>query len=164
LEIKAVPLANVVSRAVQSVEEAAGKRGLTLENAVESSTGVRADEKALEQVLVNLLDNAVKYCGERGRITTSAMPGDEMVRVEVRDDGPGIEPQHRDRVFERFYRVEPGRSREMGGTGLGLSIVKNLVNALGGEAGFEPAEPRGSVFWFTVPADLRTGAPAPLGR
>jgi two-component system phosphate regulon sensor histidine kinase PhoR len=75
--------------------------------------------------------------------------------VEVRDDGPGIDPAHRGRIFERFYRADPGRSREMGGTGLGLSIVKNLVEAMRGEVGVDPRSPRGSVFWFTL------SAPAP---
>ncbi len=152
LDTEAVPLDEVVARAAQSVEETAARKGVSLENAVGKSIGVRADEKALEQVLVNLLDNAVKYCGEGGHVAARAAEDRGMVRVEVRDDGPGIEPQHRDRVFERFYRVEPGRSRELGGTGLGLSIVRNLVSAMGGKAGFEPAEPRGSIFWFTLPA------------
>jgi two-component system phosphate regulon sensor histidine kinase PhoR len=152
MEMREVPLIEVVDRAVQSVREPAGKKGIFIENAVEPSTRVRADEKALEHVLLNLLDNAVKYGEQGGRVVTRSAARNGMVRVEVRDDGPGIEPQHRGRVFERFYRVDPGRSREIGGTGLGLSIVRNLVNAMDGKVGFEPAEPRGSIFWFTVPA------------
>jgi two-component system phosphate regulon sensor histidine kinase PhoR len=105
----------------------------------------------LEQVFVNLLENAVRYTQSGGRVQVAARRLDGMVRLEVRDDGPGIEPRHRDRVFERFYRVDPGRSREMGGTGLGLSIVKHLVQAMGGRVGMEPNEPRGSVFWLTLP-------------
>lgn len=152
LEMRTLRLGEVADRVARSANEAAGNRGISVENAVEPSTGVRADEKALEHVLGNLLDNAIKYCGEGGQVTMAAAASEGVVRVEVRDDGPGIEPQHRDRVFERFYRVEPGRSRELGGTGLGLSIVRNLVNAMGGKAGFEPGDPRGSVFWFTLPA------------
>jgi two-component system phosphate regulon sensor histidine kinase PhoR len=103
-------------------------------------------------VLANLLDNAVKYTQEGGRVSVRARAGSGRVRVEVVDDGPGVEPKHRGRLFERFYRADPGRSREMGGTGLGLAIVKHLVLAMGGEVGMEPAEPSGSRFWFTLPA------------
>lgn len=73
------------------------------------------------------------------------------MRFEVEDDGYGIEPRHQPRVFERFYRVDTGRSRESGGTGLGLAIVKHLVSAMRGRAGLDPAEPRGSIFWFELP-------------
>ena len=112
--------------------------------------GVTADGKALDHVLLNLLDNAVKYTPDGGHVRISARSTQGSVRVEVTDDGPGIEPRHRQRIFERFFRVDPGRSRALGGTGLGLSIVK-LVESMGGRAGVEPASPRGSVFWFTLP-------------
>jgi two-component system phosphate regulon sensor histidine kinase PhoR len=72
-------------------------------------------------------------------------------RVEVVDTGPGIEPRHQPRLFERFYRVDGGRSRDMGGTGLGLSIVKHLVEAMSGAVGVESSPGRGSLFWFTLP-------------
>jgi hypothetical protein len=92
-----------------------------------------ADPKALDQVLVNLIDNAMKYSPAGGRVTVSARRvADDRVRVEVADDGPGIPAVHRDRIFERFYRVDPGRSRDQGGTGLGLSIVKHLDRVDGG--------------------------------
>jgi two-component system phosphate regulon sensor histidine kinase PhoR len=71
--------------------------------------------------------------------------------VTVTDSGPGIEQRHLSRLFERFYRVDPGRSREMGGTGLGLSIVKNLVEAMGGEVGVESTPGKGSTFRFSLP-------------
>jgi two-component system phosphate regulon sensor histidine kinase PhoR len=73
------------------------------------------------------------------------------VRIEVEDDGPGIEEHHRERIFERFYRIDAGRSRDVGGTGLGLSIVKHLVTALDGKLGIEPVTPHGARFWFTLP-------------
>src|SRR6185436_4856275 len=81
---------------------------------------VQADRRGLEQVLTNLVDNAVKYCPEGTSITVRARLADERARVEILDTGPGIEPRHQPRLFERFYRVDGGRSRDMGGTGLGL--------------------------------------------
>jgi two-component system phosphate regulon sensor histidine kinase PhoR len=102
---------------------------------------------------LNLLDNAVKYTPRGGQVAIRAQGNSESIRIEVHDNAPGIERAHRDRIFERFYRVDTGRSREMGGTGLGLSIVKNLVDIMGGEVGSKPATPHGSIFWIRLPAD-----------
>jgi len=112
----------------------------------------RADRRGLEQVFTNLLDNAVKYCGAGARIRLSARRTERGLRVEIADTGPGIEPRHLPRLFERFYRVDSGRARDMGGTGLGLSIVKHLIEAMGGSIGVESTPGRGSTFWFTLPA------------
>jgi two-component system phosphate regulon sensor histidine kinase PhoR len=112
---------------------------------------VRADRRALEQVLTNLVENAVKYCPMESSIAVRARLVDGRARVEVADTGPGIEPRHQPRLFERFYRVDGGRSRDMGGTGLGLSIVKHLVEAMKGDVGVESVPGRGSTFWFTLP-------------
>jgi two-component system phosphate regulon sensor histidine kinase PhoR len=111
----------------------------------------RADRKGLEQVFTNLLDNAVKYCGPGTQVTLRAQRTGALFRIEVADTGPGIEPRHLPRLFERFYRVDSGRSRDMGGTGLGLSIVKHLVEAMGGTIGVESTPGKGSTFWFTLP-------------
>ncbi|RAL24857.1 hypothetical protein DL240_01210 [Lujinxingia litoralis] len=115
---------------------------------------VLADPRALDQVLVNLLDNAIKHLPEPGPIIVRAhTPADsDHVRFEVIDQGPGIDPRHHQRLFERFYRVDKGRATHMGGTGLGLSIVKHLISAQGGQVGYEPNHPHGSIFWFTLPA------------
>jgi two-component system phosphate regulon sensor histidine kinase PhoR len=111
---------------------------------------VRADRQALEQVLTNLIDNAVKYCPMGTAITVRARRDDGLARIEIADTGPGIEQGHQPRLFERFYRVDGGRSRDMGGTGLGLSIVKHLVEAMRGAVGVESVPGKGSLFWFTL--------------
>jgi two-component system, OmpR family, phosphate regulon sensor histidine kinase PhoR len=111
----------------------------------------RADRKGLEQVFTNLLDNALKYCGPGTRVSLRAERSGSQLRVEIADGGPGIEPRHLPRLFERFYRVDSGRSREMGGTGLGLSIVKHLVEAMGGAIGVESTPGKGATFWFKLP-------------
>jgi two-component system phosphate regulon sensor histidine kinase PhoR len=110
-----------------------------------------ADRRALEQMLVNLLDNAVKYTPRGGRVTLLADGAGSNVLLSVIDSGPGIEPRHQSRIFERFYRVDGGRSRDAGGTGLGLAIVKHLALVQNGEAGVESGN-FGSRFWIKLPA------------
>ncbi|HEY6100647.1 MAG TPA: ATP-binding protein, partial [Anaeromyxobacter sp.] len=111
---------------------------------------VRADPRALELVLVNLVDNAIKYTAH-GSVALRGEPDGDGWIVSVVDTGPGIERQHLPRLFERFYRVDAGRSREQGGTGLGLAIVKHLVHGMSGEVGVESGE-SGSRFWVRLPA------------
>jgi len=106
--------------------------------------------RALEQVLVNLLDNAVKFTPHGGHVTVLADGAGEFAVLSVIDSGPGIETRHRERIFERFYRADGGRSREAGGTGLGLAIVKHLVQAQGGQVGVESGR-GGSRFWVRLP-------------
>jgi two-component system phosphate regulon sensor histidine kinase PhoR len=151
LDPQDVSVEAVARQTVDAIEKMATEKNLAIESDVQSGLRAHADEKALSQVLFNLLDNAIKYTPAGGHVAVSARGSDGDVRIEVSDDGPGIEPKHRARVFERFYRVDTGRSREMGGTGLGLSIVKNLTEAMGGQVGLETASPRGSVFWLTLP-------------
>jgi two-component system phosphate regulon sensor histidine kinase PhoR len=93
----------------------------------------------------------VKYCPSGSSVTLSAEKSNGSVKVVVRDTGPGIDPKHVPRLFERFYRVDAGRSREIGGTGLGLSIVKHLVEAMGGEVTVDSAVGQGSAFSVTLP-------------
>jgi two-component system, OmpR family, phosphate regulon sensor histidine kinase PhoR len=153
--IEAVPVdvAQAIAEAVADVEpKAQGKQiAITVDAGALSAS---CDPKALDQILVNLLDNAVKYTQAGGHVWVRARRAGDRVRVEIADDGPGIPEQHRERVFERFYRVDPGRSREMGGTGLGLSIVKHLVESMGGDVGVEANEPRGSRFWVDLPGSV----------
>ena len=150
LNIRPMSVRVAAHRALDSVAEAAKAKFIDVEIQVDGGLKVAADEQVLDQILVNLLDNAVKYTGSGGLIVVEAEPRDTGVRIAVRDNGPGIEAEHRDRIFERFYRVDKGRSREMGGTGLGLAIVKHLAGALNGEIGYEPAKPGGSIFWLIL--------------
>jgi len=115
------------------------------------SVRVMADSDAVHQVLINILDNALKYTPEGGQVRVSARPCKEMVEFRVSDTGVGIPAEHLPRLFERFYRVDKARSRELGGTGLGLSIVKHIVRAHGGEVRVESEPGRGSSFFFTIP-------------
>jgi two-component system phosphate regulon sensor histidine kinase PhoR len=152
LERMPVDLASLVRRTVENIERQARARRQGVQVEMPEEIRATADPRTLDQILLNLLDNATKYTHEGGHITVRAVElAQGSVRIEVQDDGPGIEPPHRERIFERFYRVDPGRSRDLGGTGLGLSIVKHLVAAMGGTVGFYPASPRGSVFWITLP-------------
>ena len=112
---------------------------------------VWVDGTALRQILTNLLDNAIKYSNVGGHVTLRIEPLEKTVRFCVEDDGPGISPEHLTRIFERFYRVDPSRSRQGGGTGLGLSIVKHLVQLHGGEVFVESILGQGSRFYFTLP-------------
>ncbi|HXE95750.1 MAG TPA: ATP-binding protein, partial [Dongiaceae bacterium] len=112
---------------------------------------VMADQGRLEQVLVNLLDNAVKYSSDGGTVSIQAVEEDDFIRISVRDTGPGIPAASIPRLFERFYRVDSGRSRKEGGTGLGLAIVKHIVQLHGGTVAAENnADGPGATFSFTL--------------
>jgi two-component system, OmpR family, phosphate regulon sensor histidine kinase PhoR len=150
LEVSRVALRSVTEQSLSAVEPQAQKRGVEVHVDIPDPLAVRADPKALDQILVNLIDNGVKYTRAEGNVWIEARAVGDDVRIEVRDDGPGIADKHRERVFERFYRADPSRSREAGGTGLGLSIVKHLVESMGGEVGVEPNAPQGSIFWLQL--------------
>jgi two-component system phosphate regulon sensor histidine kinase PhoR len=151
LDIRPNSLPAAASRTVTLLGGAATQAGVTLGNEVPGTLPpVMADLMSLEQILINLLDNAIKYTPSGGRVTLAATAEDGFVRVSVADDGIGIPPHSLPRVFERFYRVDQGRSREHGGTGLGLAIVKHLVALQGGEVGAESTPGKGSRFWFTL--------------
>lgn len=150
LQLVPVSVSAALHRSAAALETKAIERNFTIEIEPCLDTVVSADARALDQVLFNLLDNAVKYAGQGGRVRMRAIAEDAGIRIEVEDNGPGIEPRYRDRLFERFFRIDKGRSREMGGTGLGLAIVKHLTAAMRGETGMKPAAPHGSIFWVLL--------------
>src|SRR5262249_41528883 len=113
---------------------------------------MKAERAAVEQIVTNLLDNAIRYTPEGGRVTVAAARQGAAVEISVEDSGPGIPREHLPRLFERFYRVDDARSRELGGTGLGLAIVKHLALANGGEVRVESELGAGSRFIVALPA------------
>lgn len=114
---------------------------------------INADRNKIEQVLVNLIDNAVKYTGESGRIELSVDELNGEIRITVRDTGIGIAKEHLDRIFERFYRADKARSRELGGTGLGLSIAKHIILAHNGKITVESELNNGTKVSVTLPKE-----------
>jgi len=151
-EAMPVPLRTVADQALTLLRARIEEKKVDVGNEIDAELPpARADRRAVEQVFTNLLDNAVKYCPAGASVRLRAQKTERGLRVEIADTGPGIEPRHLPRLFERFYRVDSGRSRDMGGTGLGLSIVKHLVETMGGAIGVESTPGRGSTFWFVLP-------------
>lgn len=131
LDIDTFDIAALCKDIYSSLELNAGKRNIKLEfsKKYDKPILVKADKFRIRQVLVNLVTNSIKYGKDSGTTTITLSYLNDDVIIEVRDNGPGIEPKHLPRVFERFYRVDKGRSREQGGTGLGLAIVKHIIDA-----------------------------------
>jgi len=153
LNLQPVSLKDLTDSVVADFQARADAKQMVLINEV-PELSARADADRVEQVLCNLIDNAIKYGRTQGKVVISARPvNGGQVEVSVRDDGPGIPSESLERVFERFYRVDKARSREQGGTGLGLSIVKHIVQNHGGRAWAKSELGHGTVFNFTLPQD-----------
>jgi len=150
LNLQAVALGPGVAKVFEDFKARADAKSMMLINQA-PDLAVRADADRLEQVLGNLLDNAVKYGRAKGTVTVGGSARDDgQVEVFVQDDGPGIPPEALERVFERFYRVDKARAREQGGTGLGLAIVKHIVQSHGGRVWATSEPGRGTTFYFTL--------------
>ena len=151
LEMEETSLPSFLSRVADLLRPGADRMGKILDMTADEGT-IRADLRKLTLAVSNLVDNALKYGKEEGRVTlTGRIEGDDCL-VEVADDGPGISPEHLPRIFERFYRVDKGRSRELGGTGLGLSIAKHIVESHGGTIRVESRIGVGTRFILRLPA------------
>jgi len=151
-ELAPFSLPGLVQQVIGLVGGKAEEKEIQIEVAIrEPLPQVLAEMSSLQQVLTNLLDNAIKYTPPQGRVVVSAFDnGKGKVQVDVSDTGIGIESKYLPRIFERFYRVDKARSRDLGGTGLGLSIVKHIVQLHGGEIWVDSVVNQGSTFSFTL--------------
>jgi len=152
LEVDRLSVSQFVQSCLETTQRTAAEKNLRVSVNLQGSVpDIAADRRRLAEVLQNLLDNAVQYTPSGGRIVVSASSDGEEVTFTVSDTGIGIPKVDQPRIFERFYRVDVARSREVGGTGLGLSIAKHLVEAHGGRIWVESEVGQGSKFHFTVP-------------
>jgi signal transduction histidine kinase len=161
LALEPVQLAGLVDRVMDEVTVARPERARTLhlDNDVSPDLPpVEADPERIHQVLFNLLDNAFRFTPDGGSVRVRAVRANGACEVSVEDTGPGIPKEHLPLVFERFYRVDPSRSRDDGGTGIGLAIARSIVDAHGGRIWAESVEGKGSTFRFELPL---TGRPLP---
>ena len=154
LQVRPESVEDLLATVTEAFRPRASAKGVSLRN--EPSTDIplaSMDRGRVEQVLYNLVDNAVKHTSEGGSVTLAGSIGNPgFVRVSVADMGEGIEPEALDAVFERFYRVDPSRSRVTGGAGLGLTIAKQLIEAQGGRIWAESEPGKGSTFFFVLPS------------
>ncbi len=155
LNLEFFSLTELVHDVLDFIQGSVEKKKMIISCEIPSSLRVRGDRNYIEQVLINLLDNAIKYGHEGGKIILSVNQKDQKeIEVSVKDNGIGIPQDDLPRIFERFYRVDKGRSQELGGTGLGLSIVKHLIQAHGGKVWAESQLGKGSTFYFTLPCPV----------
>lgn len=151
LALEPLEIESVVDQIVPLYRERVENKRVRISKELDADTLAIADRKALEQILSNLVDNALKYTSVESTVTIRSVRRDGMLDISVADTGPGIEDKHLPRLYERFYRADAGRSRELGGTGLGLSIVKNLTEAMGGSVAVTSQLGRGSTFTISLP-------------
>ncbi len=142
---------------ISSIMPIAQARGIDVILSVDSSLNIQGSEDRFKQMMLNLIENAIKYSRDGGvvRVSGELQSETEQILIQVRDQGIGISPEHIDRLFERFYRVEKSRSSKAGGTGLGLSIVKHIANLFEAELKVESQMNEGSVFSVLFPSQTR---------
>ena len=151
LPITDSPLRPILAEALASAADLAHERGQSFELRCKRSRAARVNPEALATIVSNLVVNACHYTPEGGAITVSVHDEGDQVRIDVVDDGIGIDPAHHQRIFERFYRVDEGRSRRKGGTGLGLAIVKHMALASGARISLSSEHGKGSTFSLHIP-------------
>lgn len=157
LDIVPLAVGPFVAKVAAKLKPQFDLKGVMLNTEVDTDTTVMADEDKLEQVMVNLLDNALLYTDKGGSVTVGAVPARGRVEISVRDTGRGIPSKDLPYVFERFYRSDKSRSRESGGSGIGLTIVKSYVEALGGGITADSVEGEGTTMTATFPS-VKDGA------
>jgi two-component system phosphate regulon sensor histidine kinase PhoR len=146
-----VSLLDCVQKNINLLTSLARKKNVRLTITVPSSLQIRVDPEKLDQVLTNILDNAIKYTAKQGEVKIHALEEESTVQITIEDNGIGIPKNEHARIFERFYRVDRTRSRELGGTGLGLAIVKQVVEAHGGKVKVQSERGKGSRFILSFP-------------
>ena len=152
LALEPVRLKPFIDCLLESFQAQAQLKRLELRNEIpDGGPSLQADPKKLNQILGNLVDNAIKYSSEGGKVWVRAHKNPEGSEIEVEDDGPGISPKDQERIFERFYRVDKARSRDSGGAGLGLAIVKHLAELHGGRVNLESSLGKGARFKVSFP-------------
>ena len=150
LKMERTDVSEIVSDIVQETAIAIEKRHMTLNNALPQGIVIQGNPSLIYSIFRNLIDNAINYAGEGTTIEINAEPLSDGWKFRLSDNGVGIAPEHLPRIFERFYRIDKGRSRSLGGTGLGLAIVKNAVLLHGGSITAHPANKGGLEFEFTL--------------
>jgi two-component system phosphate regulon sensor histidine kinase PhoR len=151
LELSAVPLIPMIREVIGEFEEKAVQKNIMIALEAPDEVRVKMDEEGIRVVFNNLLDNAVKYTPEDGRITIRVYDSENrFVKIEVSDTSIGIDQKYHDRIFQRFYRVDKARSRSLGGTGLGLSIVKHIIEKHGSRISVNSELGKGSCFCFEL--------------
>ncbi|MGD8891835.1 MAG: ATP-binding protein [Desulfobacterales bacterium] len=153
IKLQKRPLKNVLQTAIGSCREKADLKHITIDSVCEDNMLAMIDPPLLEQAIVNLLDNAIKYSDEGSSVHVSSFQKDDSIIISVQDHGIGITKEHLPRLFERFYRADKARSRKLGGTGLGLAIVKHITQAHGGTATVESTPGKGSTFSLHLPTE-----------
>lgn len=150
--VESLDIISIIRSATDEIRQRFIDKGLELNLDIPAALAlVAANRDRVKQVLVNLLDNALKYTPSGGNVLVTASEDERDVKISVKDTGIGIPRKDFNRIFERFYRVDKARSRQMGGFGLGLSIVKHIVESSGGKIGVNSNPNEGSTFWFTLP-------------
>ena len=134
------------------LEKSSGEKGVYLKNSTLDKVQVCANKNRMKQLLLNLVENGIKYNRTKGTVEVIAFTDKGKVIIKVKDTGIGIPSEDLSRIFERFYRVDKARSRDMGGTGLGLSIVKHIVNLYNGDISVNSEIDKGSEFIVQIPS------------
>ena len=150
MTIEKINLDHIVESTILNLEQEALRKDIKIESLVDKRIEVLSDFISLDIIISNYLNNAIAYSPNNSKITISAEEAYEKIKLSVKDEGEGIPENYKDRVFERFFRVDKGRSLNQGGTGLGLSIVKNLASTLSSPVGVENLEPNGASFWIEL--------------
>ena len=157
LTITEIDLESLVHQTIESVRPSAGERGIAVTADIPPGSTATADRDRVTQILGNFLSNAIRYAPDGSRVELLGEVRGAEVQLGVRDHGPGLSADQRARVFERFYRVDPSRSRALGGSGIGLPIARALADAMDGRAWAESDGPGlGSTFWVALPAGRRS--------